>query len=52
MIVRPKYFFKRSKLLNESHIFLNENVFSLNKRVKHLSELSDFLTEGFAFYLP
>ena len=29
-------FHQRSKLLNETHISLNEDVFPLNKRVKHL----------------
>ena len=44
MTMNPKYlFFERSKLLNESHFSLHENVFSLIKRVKHLSEFSDFL---------
>ena len=43
MIISPKYFFERSKLLNETRISLNEDVFPLDKRVKHLSEFSDFL---------
>ena len=52
MIMKPQYFFKRSKLLHETHISLNGDVFFLDKRVKHLSELSDFLLpEGFAIYL-
>ena len=44
MTMNPKYvFYKRSKLLNKTYIFLNRNVFPLIKRVKHLSEFSDFL---------
>ena len=42
MIISPKYFFERSKLLNETRISLNEYVFPLDKRVKHLLEFSDF----------
>ena len=51
--MNPKYLFcEKSKLLNESHISLHENVFLLIKRVKHLSELSDFqLLEVLAIYL-
>ena len=44
--------FSRSKLLNKTHISLNENVFSLIKRDKHLAEFSDFpLLEVLAIYL-
>ena len=35
--------FVGSKLLNESHFSLHENVFPLIKRVKRLSQFSDFL---------
>ena len=42
--MNPKYpFYKKSKPLNKTHISLNENVFSLIKRVKQLSvSLGDF----------
>ena len=46
MMTNPKYVFYRSKLLNETHISLNEDVFPLNKKVKYLSEFSDFLLPG------
>ena len=44
MTMNPKYlFYERSKVLNESQFSLHKNVFPLIKRVKHLSEFSDFL---------
>ena len=50
-LMNPKYF-SRSKLLNKTHISLNENVFSFIKRVKHLAEFTDFLLlEVLAIYL-
>ena len=53
MTMNPKHlFYDRSKLLNESHFSLHDNVFPLIKRVKHLSEFSDFLLlEALAIYL-
>ena len=37
--------------MNETHISLNENVFSLIKRVKHLAEFTDYpLLEVLAIY--
>ena len=47
MTMNPKHlFYDRSKLLNESHFSLHDNVFPLIKRVKHLSEFSDFFASG------
>ena len=50
--MNPKYiFFKRSNLL-KTYISLNENAFSLIKRVKHLAEFHDFpLLEVLEIYL-
>ena len=47
-----KIFLQKVYFFNETHISLNENVFSLNKRVKNVSEFSDFLLpEGLVTYL-
>ena len=45
-MIMPKYFFKRSKLLNETHS-LNANVFSSVKRVKRLFTASGRLRDLF-----